>query len=223
MSTPNDDTSIQISSIAKWKPPEGQTGRGMLMRTNRGDVEALVHHGTETDKAIVWVWGARGGFDGPANGLYGNLAEELKGQYTSLRVNYRNPSVLGESVLDTMAGISFLTGTGHNQIILVGHSFGGAVVITTASLGDERIKAVVALSSQTYGAQSAGSVSPRPLLLVHGEDDTRLPVSCSEMIYQWAAEPKELVTYPGAEHGLRECEDEVHELVRNWIVTQFSE
>ena len=107
-----------------------------------------------------------------------------------------------ESVLDTMAGISFLKGTGHTEIVLVGHSFGGAVVISAAPFSP-LIKAVVALSSQTGGATNAADVSPRPLLLVHGEDDTRLPSRCSEMIYDWANDPKELVIYPGAEHGLR--------------------
>jgi hypothetical protein len=213
---PGNQLSIQIMSVEEWQAPEGQAGRGMMLRTTRGDIEAIIHHEGETKKAIVWVWGARGGFDGPGDGLYGRLAEELKGEITSLRVNYRHPNVIHECVLDTLSGISFLTGTGHSDILLVGHSFGGAVVITAAPVS-EHVRGVIALSSQTYGAMGAGEVSPRPLLLVHGASDTRLPVQCSKQIYEWANEPKELVIYDGAEHGLRECKDELEDLLRRWI------
>ncbi len=139
---------------------------------------------------------------------------------TSLRINYRQPGDLQESVLDTLAGISFLKGTGHTDIALVGHSFGGAVVISAAPISP-LVKAVVALSSQTYGASGAASVAPRPLLLVHGEEDIRLPPHCSQMIYDWAKEPKELVLYPNARHGLRECKDELHDLMSDWLVQKL--
>ena len=117
----------------------------MLLRTTRGNIEALIHReeSSSTQKAIVWVWGARGGFDGPAGGIYGVLAEELKPEVTSLRVNYRDPSVFHETVLDTLAGVSFLSATGHTNIVLVGHSLGGAVVIAAAPF-NPLVKAVVA-------------------------------------------------------------------------------
>lgn len=218
MASGRDELSIRIREIVPWDPPDEEEGRGMLLRTTRGDIQAIVHHdpATPTTRGIVWVWGARGGFAGPAEGIYGDLAEKLKTGITSVRVNYRDPRSLQESALDTLSGISFLTGTGHTDIVLVGHSFGGAVVITAAPLND-RVKAVVALSSQTFGARNADQVSPRPLLLVHGEEDTRLPSRCSEQIYEWAQQPKELVLYPGAEHGLRECKDELRTLLTDWI------
>jgi hypothetical protein len=43
------------------------------------------------------------------------------------------------------------------------------------------------------------------------------PHNLALSIYQWADEPKELVFYPGAEHGLRECKGELHALLRRWI------
>ncbi len=60
-----------------------------------------------------------------------------------------------------------------------------------------------------------------PLLLVHGGDDSRLAAQCSEQIFEWAKEPKEIVIYPGAEHGLNECKDELHDLLRGWIPERF--
>ena len=214
----DDEMSIQITGIEPWDAPEGEPGRGMTMHTTRGDVRAIVHHdqSRRTTKGVVWVWGARGGFAGPADGLYRDLAEELQHEATSIRVDYRQPNVIPECVMDTLLGVSFLTGTGHTEIVLVGHSFGGAVVISAAPIS-EQVKAVAALSSQTYGAQGAGRVAPRPLLLVHGEADTRLPPYCSEQIYSWANEPKDLVLYPGAGHGLTECGDELRTFLSDWL------
>lgn len=220
--TSDSDLNIHIEEVLPWEPPEGQAGRGMLLCTNRGDLQAVIHnaHGCVTDKAIIWVYGASGGFGGPGDGLYTELAEELKNEVTSLRLNYRAPNIIPECVLDILAGVSFLKATDHTDIVLVGHSFGGAVVIAAAPLMAE-IKAVVALSSQTHGASNAGALSPKPLLLVHGSNDTRLPPSCSEQIYQWANEPKELRIMQGAEHRLSECKDELHDLLRDWILEKL--
>ena len=122
--------------------------------------------------------------------------------------------------MDTLAGGSFLKAMGYDSIALVGHSFGGAVVISAAPLSPV-VTAVVSLSSQTYGARNAGLVSPRPLLLVHGEADTRLPPQSSRAIYIWAKEPKELILYPDAGHGLRECKEELDALLARWLVEKL--
>ena len=218
--TTSEDLSIQIEDVSRWHPPQGQFGEGLLLHTTRGDIHAIAHSNASAErrptKGIVFVWGARGGFDGPAGGIYGRLAEDLKDEITSIRVDYRLPNNLTECVLDTMAGISFLSATGHTEVALVGHSFGGAVVIAAAPFSP-LVKAVAALSPQTFGASNAAAVSPRPLLLAHGGADSRLPPRCSELIYEWAQEPKELVIYPDAEHGLAECEDELYGMLRGWL------
>ena len=226
MTEDNDELSIQIEDVSRWTPHEDQPGHGILLHTTRGDIHTIVHSNPDPDyrtsKAIVFVWGARGGFDGPAGGIYGKLAEDLKYLVTSIRIDYRLPNVITECVLDTMAGLSFLSATGHTEVALVGHSFGGAVVIAAAPFSP-MVKAVVALSSQTYGASNAGALSPRPLLLAHGGSDTRLPPSCSEQIYEWANEPKELLIYPEAEHGLVECQDALHEMLKDWLIVRLNE
>ena len=82
---------------------------------------------------------------------------------------------------------------------------------------NSHVKGVVCLSSQTYGSEAVGQLSPRPLLLVHGKSDTRLPFSCSQQIYGRALEPKQLVLYDGAEHRLEECRDDLEQLLSDWI------
>ena len=100
----------------------------------------------------------------------------------------------------------YLTQSGVQPVVLVGHSCGGAVVIT-AGAAHEHVAGVVALAPQTYGVTLAGKLAPRPLLVVHGKADTRLPYSCVVQMYHWAQEPKQLVLYEGAEHRLDECAD----------------
>ena len=74
---------------------------------------------------------------------------------TSLRMDYRSPGDVFECTLDLLAGVSYLKGAGHQPVVVVGHSFGGAVVIA-AGANSSHIKGVVALSPQTYGAGRAG-------------------------------------------------------------------
>jgi pimeloyl-ACP methyl ester carboxylesterase len=131
-------------------------------------------------------------------------------------MSYRHPNVLPECALDIMAGVAYLKHCRYQPVILVGHSFGGAVVIAAGAL-NEHVAGVVALAPQTYGAHLVGQLAPRPLLVVHGTADTRLPYSCGVQIYNWAHEPKQLVLYEGAEHRLEECAEELEQLLTQWI------
>jgi pimeloyl-ACP methyl ester carboxylesterase len=139
---------------------------------------------------------------------------------SSLRLNYRLPGDFDECVLDVLAGIEFLSRKGIDKVALVGHSFGGAVAIMAGTMSP-LVKAVIGLSSQTYGAQRVAELSPRPLLLIHGERDRNLPARCSQLIYQWAKEPKELVIYKGCGHFLRECHQELQVQLQSWLVEKL--
>jgi dienelactone hydrolase len=145
------------------------------------------------------------------------MAEEfLSRNITSLRLDYRQPNDLSECALDLLTGVAALKGMGCGPVVVVGHSFGGAVVIAAAA-ASPYISGVVSLSPQTYGANGAPLIAPRPILLVHGKADTRLPYSCAVQIHQMAQEPKTLVLYDGAEHRLEECRDELQDLLGEWI------
>src|SRR4029453_1335770 len=145
------------------------------------------------------------------------LAEALRQErMNSLRLRYRHPNVLPECALDILAGIAALQQDGVQRVVLVGHSFGGAVVIPAGAV-HEHVAGIVALAPQTYGARLAGQLAPRPLLVVHGKADTRPPYTCGGQIYGWAREPKQLVLYEGAEHRLDECAAELDQLLTQWI------
>ena len=217
-----DRIGMRIEQVLVGPPHEGDAGDGIVLRTTRGDIAAIQHAAADSNRAIVWVCGARGGFGGPAGGLYAELAQEMAGSgITSLRLDYRQPNNLQECALDLLAGVNYLRALDYRPAVVVGHSFGGAVVIAAASISDH-IAGVVSLSPQTYGAQGAGLLSPTPLLVAHGKADTRLPYSCAVAIYDWAKEPKELVLYDGAEHRLDECRDELADLLRGWIPARLN-
>jgi alpha-beta hydrolase superfamily lysophospholipase len=208
---------MEIQEVLAGPLPEGQVGECLLLRTSKGDISGILHRASESRLGVIWVCGARGGFDGPGPGTYSRLAEQFRSQgITSLRLDYRQPNDLSECVLDLLAGIAFFKAAGFDPVVVVGHSFGGAVVIG-AGAASSHVKGVVCLSSQTYGAHRARELSPRHLLVVHGKSDTRLPYSCSTQIYSQALEPKRLVLYDGAEHRLEECREELEELLSDWI------
>ncbi len=212
-----DQTGMHIDKVLGGPTHDEGPGQGLIFKTSRGDLKAIMHQVEGSEQAVIWVCGARGGFGGPGPGTYARLAESfMEKNITSLRLDYREPNTMEECVLDMLAGIAFMKALGHKPVVIVGHSFGGAVVIATG-VAASHVKGVVSLSPQTYGANMAGMLSPTPLLLAHGKADTRLPFRCAEQIYDWAKEPKKLVLFEGAEHRLEECRDDLEALLSEWI------
>lgn len=198
---------------------KGQTR--ITLRTTSGDIESVFHCG-DGSAGVVWVSGSLGGLDGPSFGIFQTLSSALVNhRISSLRLNYRFPGDFDHCVQDVLLGVRFLQHRGIHAIALVGHSFGGAVVIMAGTMAKE-VKAVLALSSQTRGAHRVGELSPRPLLLIHGERDRNLPARCSWDIFERAKEPKEIVIYKGCGHFLRECHHELLDLLKNWLIDKLN-
>lgn len=214
------EVSITVESVVQQGVHKGV--EELVLQTNVGDIVARYHSAEEADAAVVWVGGAGGGLDGPAGGLYPRLAGQLTARRTaSLRLHYRHPNDLKNCVIDTLVGVEYLRHSrNHSRMALVGHSFGGAVVISAGALSED-VVAVAALSSQTYGTTLADQISPRPLLLMHGTADEILPDACSRQIYHRAQEPKEIRLYPGCRHGLDECREQVDADLVVWLVAQL--
>jgi len=203
------------------------SGEPISIATERGDIRCIYHAGRTDGGAVVWVGGTDGGFDGPAEAIYPTLADDLLADGVgSLRLDFRlrqAPGDVDEGAHDVLAGIAYLQEKGAQRIGLVGHSYGGAVVITAAVLSQrrgKRIDAVVTLSTQTAGTTLTPELQA-PLLLVHGELDWRLPPSCSRYVHSIAPAPKTLVILPGAKHSLRQRRDELRRLLNTWLVERL--
>ena len=188
-----------------------------------GLVNALWRAPTQpTRGSALCVGGFDGGFDGPANGIYADLAEQLPPLGIGvLRLDFRiktSPGPIDEGTADVSAGVEWLGETGAAPVALIGHSYGGAIVIRAAARA-EAAAGAAALATQTAGIEPADlqRLPPRPLLLVHGAADWRLPPRLSEWVYAQAAEPKALHILPEATHSLRQQRNLLWELLTAWL------
>lgn len=64
-----------------------------------------------------------------------------------------------------------------------------------------------------------GHISPRPLLIVHGDEDEIVPLEHAQRLYEEAGKPKDIVIIPGAKHRLR-LEERSISSVLNWLKTR---
>ncbi|MGQ9479627.1 MAG: alpha/beta hydrolase [Thermoproteota archaeon] len=62
-------------------------------------------------------------------------------------------------------------------------------------------------------------ISPRPLLIIHGSNDTIVPIQHARSLYEKAGEPKKLIIIEGADHTFnrRDWEEEVFEYTFKWF------
>jgi uncharacterized protein len=187
----SDELNLRITGVEPGDEIAG--ARRLTISTTRGMIPMVLHATAEPQRAVVCLSGAIGGLDGPA-WLYARLGAELPRRGVAVaRIDYREP------------------------VALLGHSFGGAVVINAGTLG-RQVSAVAAISSQLAGAHVVADLAPRPLLLVHGTADTILSHQSSEAIFERAAEPKTLNLVAGADHRFSAHGDELFELVAGWLI-----
>lgn len=207
---------LELRSIGT--APDEAGVEAVQLHTDAGTIECRFHEAVGAGElAVLWVFGAGGGLGGPAGGLYTRLAKQLAPEgIASLRLDYRRPAELIPCVLDVLMGTGYLATRGRRRVMLVGHSFGGAVVIAAGAVS-EAVIGVAALSSQTAGADAVDSLAPKPLLLMHGTDDEILPDVCSRDLYRRAGEPRKLLLYEGCRHGLDQCRDEIDRDLLAWI------
>jgi hypothetical protein len=211
-----EDLDLRILRVAAAPAENAPHALRIRLETTRGTLEGVLHPVEGGTAAIVCVGGAAGGLDGPADGLYARLPALLaQARVTVFRLHYRQPDVFEECVLDVLAGCSFLRGIGAEELALVGHSFGGAVVIKAGEL-HPAIRGVVAISPQLYGTSDVENLG-RPLLLVHGMSDSVLSHEASEDIYRRAREPKRIALFAEAGHSLIQIRDQLDELLAEWL------
>ncbi|HYG78084.1 MAG TPA: alpha/beta fold hydrolase [Planctomycetota bacterium] len=193
------------------------------LQSGLGDAEARYFPSPEATRGVVFVPGAIGGWHSPAHNLYGRLVEQLNDAgIAALQIKFRDPHALEEATRDVLAGLAFFEDEGIKRAGVVGHSFGGAVVIAAAARS-KLVRTVVALSTQSYGAIPAIYALGRrcSILLAHGADDEILPPECSQYVYNETRGRRKLLLLPHTRHGLDEAANQLLDEVRAWLLKEL--
>ena len=197
----------------------------LMIESERGNISCVWQAAeiNELHTAVLFIGGADGGFMGPSD-IYETLSELfIPLQIGVLRVDYRIhqfPNDVEQGVYDTKQAAKWLVSQGYEKILIVGHSFGGAVAIEAAAQ-NTNIRGVIVLASQTAGAMNIASLVDTPVLLIHGDADTRLPVTCSIMLYEMTSTPCQLAILESGTHSLRQVSKEATGLIFDFVKSQI--
>lgn len=219
LQTPLDVLGIMASQQGLLSP----TIRQVEMYTRRGLLSLLWHEPSELMRnvGIVMLGGAMGGTLGPGNGLYNDFGHSLSEVgVSSIRLSYRAPNDMDSCCVDAAAAVQLLIGSGVDRVVLMGHSFGGAVAIRVAVGLSEMVAGVVTFATQSAGCEIAGGLQGKPLLMFHGDSDSILPAEASEMVRTIAGDG-DLRIMQGDDHLLTNSHDHMFEEVLKWLKNIF--
>jgi pimeloyl-ACP methyl ester carboxylesterase len=193
--------------------------RHLEIFTTKGILTLLWHGPRDAEAVALLGGGAMGGLLGPGRALYHELGVRLADDHRigTVRVDWRTPNHLPRCTMDLCATADLAVRAGARRFVTVGHSFGGAVAVQAGAALPSYVRGVCTLSTQSAGCEVAGMLAPRPLLLLHGDDDTILPPETSSVVRRLAGGHGEVVLLPGAGHGLVEAHDVVRDRLLAWI------
>jgi hypothetical protein len=213
--------SAEVDVTASLSHREVYTSRGLLTvfrhRPADTDADATTDGVATTRAAIVACGGAMGGVLGPGHGLYQRLGERWAERGVEfVRVGYREPNNLDLCAHDLACGVELAREAGAERVVVMGHSFGGAVAIRTAVIMPVSVVGVVTFATQSAGCEVAGALAGRPLLLFHGDRDELLPPEASHVVAAIAGHG-EVEILPGDGHLLAKSDDAIVERLDTWL------
>lgn len=191
--------------------------RHLELFTLEGLLTLLWHDSPTAETAVVMCGGAMGGLLGPADGLYHDLGVRFAttGGIDTVRVGYRRPGDLPSCIVDVAVAVQLVTSAGARRVVVVGHSFGGAVAVRVGVALPDVVAGVVTLATQSAGCEVAPGLRGRPVLVAHGDADELLPLAASETVCTLAG--GELVVLAGTGHLLIQASGELRDLLGEWI------
>lgn len=210
-----------LGSLQVFATSSVEIGPGLVHTetyTSHGLLTVFAHHPSGGARAaIVACGGAMGGVLGPGHALYQRLGERWPARDVAVyRVGYRVPNDLDRCAHDVACAVETAAADGAERVVVMGHSFGGAVAIRVAVVMTESVAGVVTFATQSAGCEVAGALAGRPLLLFHGEQDELLPMQSSEMVRMIAGHG-ELIVLPNDGHLLGRSDDVICEHLDVWL------
>ena len=175
--------------------------------------------GPQPRAAIVACGGAMGGVLGPGHGLFHERLGRAWPQrgVSVYRVGYRIPNDLDRCAHDVACAVEMaLESRTAPDVVVMGHSFGGAVAVRVAVVMTHAVTGVVTFATQSAGCEVAGALAGRPLLMFHGDRDELLPLESSEMV-RMIAGSGELIVLPGDGHLMGRSDDVITEKLDEWL------
>jgi len=165
-----------------------------------GDVGViLTHQGTTGSDQTTWQ----------------PFAEVAAGQgYSALTFDFRGIGLSEGDInfekvgVDVGAAVDFMLDRGFDRIVCIGASMGGTACIS-AALEYDLTGMVVFASTMRVGMTTNALVVQSedlanltlPKLFLTAEDDSFLVVDQTKRMYEQSPDPKELILFPGSEHG----------------------
>ena len=205
--------SVEVAVTSTLLHREVYTSRGLLTVFRHRPPAAVASQGV----AIVACGGAMGGVLGPGQGLYQRLGERWAERGVEfVRVGYREPNNLDLCAHDLACGVEIARDAGAERVVVMGHSFGGAVAVRTAVIMPVAVAGIVTFATQSAGCEVAGALGGRPLLLFHGDRDELLPPEASHVVAAIAGYG-EVVMLPGDGHLLAKSDDVIVERLDAWL------
>jgi pimeloyl-ACP methyl ester carboxylesterase len=111
--------------------------------------------------------------------------------------------------------VQLVADSGAERVVVMGHSFGGAVAVRTAVVMDE-VAGVVTFATQSAGCEVAPGLRGRPLLLFHGDQDEILPLDSSRIVAAMAG-VGEVVVCEGDGHLLAHSGKQMWDRLESWL------
>ncbi|MDJ0767421.1 MAG: dienelactone hydrolase family protein [Ilumatobacter sp.] len=212
-----------LASLQVLARSSAALGQGLVheeIYTPQGLLTVFRHEppdGSRPSAAIVTCGGAMGGVLGPGHALFQRLGTEWPQRDVAVhRVGYRVPNDLDRCAHDVACVVEMAIEAGAGRVVVMGHSFGGAVAIRVAAVMTAEVAGVVTFATQSAGCEVAGALAGRPLLLFHGDRDELLPMQSSELVRMLAGYG-DLVVLPGDGHLLARSDEVVVAELDRWL------
>ncbi len=199
-------------------PGTGSTSSiSITISTPRGPVHGQWRPASVTHAAAILLPDAPGALGGPFH-LFDELAVRIQRSGASVLQLEQSVDTFDGRLVCLLSALTALRRQGVQRMALIGWHSGAALAIAAGS-ASESVTGVAALAPDTSCADLVAEVAPRRLLLMHGSADNVVPSVASRLLYTRAADPKELVIFPGEAHDFSVFHQEALDKLAVWTRT----